>query len=69
MPDEFDYRLLLLKYIAHVGEAEGVDFIRRIPPFDPIPYLSESEQRELGRLSEESETHYDPETKSYRFPA
>ena len=50
-----DYRLLLLKYMAHVGWLEGVDYAG---PADrgtglPADHFTDEEWAELRRLSEE----------------
>ncbi len=46
-----DYRILLLKYFCHVGECEGVDFLRG--PF-PSAWFTKEEwavMRALSRVS------------------
>lgn len=61
-----DYRTLLLKYIAHVGSEEGVDFIRR----DGGPmaeWITPDEVAELARLSEESAGHFDSDKRTFVF--
>jgi hypothetical protein len=53
-----DYRKLLLKYILHVGEEEGITFLgeHRI---DGAPYFSDAEREELKKLDDESATQAD----------
>jgi hypothetical protein len=51
-----DYRDLLMKYIAHVGELEGTNYIRHIGNEsyrNPVKFTPE-EKAELGRLDDES---------------
>lgn len=45
-----DYRELLMKYITHVGEEEGIDFLS----CDKPSYISGEEWDELQKLSEEA---------------
>lgn len=47
----FLYRQLLMKYIAHVGTCEGVDFI---DPDDSCPVFTPEEWAELRKLSKEA---------------
>lgn len=50
-----DYRELLIKYIRHVMECEGVSFLHRHEG-EPTPEVfTEEEWIELGRLDEEAE--------------
>jgi hypothetical protein len=46
----FDYRKLLIAYIAHVGDCEGTDFLGNSAK-DGIKGLSEEEVEELKYLS------------------
>lgn len=46
MTGEIDYRMLLLKYIHHVGEEEGSTFITWLPP----EHFTPEERAELERL-------------------
>lgn len=48
-----DYRLLLKKYIVHVGNSEGVDFIS--PSWYQPELFSKDEWDELILLSEEGQ--------------
>lgn len=49
-----NYKALLEKYIAHVGECEGVSFMPRYPNDDsPVPF-TEEEVDELHRLDKSS---------------
>ena len=49
-----DYRALLLKYIQHVGAAEGSLFLDALYPDWPAPSFTEEEWAELNRLGEEA---------------
>lgn len=49
-PAVFDYQDLLRRYINHVGESEGTDFIG----WCKVPKFSQEEINELSRLSAES---------------
>lgn len=51
-----DYRELLLKYIAHVGECEGSTFIHDIYR-KSATWISGEEWAVLERLNEESRKH------------
>jgi len=46
---DFDYRQLLMKYIYHIGSAEGVTFLNY-----RVSLFTEEEWQELQRLDEES---------------
>ena len=46
-----DYHLLLLKYMMHVGEMEGVDYVFRTPR---PPYFTASEWLALQEASADS---------------
>ena len=47
-----DYRLLLQKYIIHVGENEGVDYISFTAT--PPPYFTDEEWQALQQASADS---------------
>ena len=49
-----DYRELLKKYIGHVTEIQGVDFITIGRTKSSVPLTAE-EREELSRISEEAE--------------
>jgi hypothetical protein len=49
-----DYRDLLKKYIAHVTEIQGVDFITIGRTKSSVP-MTGAEREELSRISEEAE--------------
>ena len=49
----FDYRLLLLKYIQHVGEAEGVSFLGDFHAGNPLFTKKEWDMlQELDKLAD-----------------
>lgn len=52
-----DYKLLLLKYMAIVSNAEGVDFLAREGEADDN-ITSASENSELRKLSKESSSFF-----------
>lgn len=49
-----DYRALLLKYIAHVGQEEGETYIDRLEGADYYPQFSQEEVAELLKLDKET---------------
>ena len=50
---DIDYRLLLQKYIVHVGENEGVDYIGG-GRWQRPPYFTDEEWRELQLVCADS---------------
>jgi hypothetical protein len=48
---EFDYKKLLMAYIRHVGNAEGIDFLGNGLAAAPIDWLTLEETQEINRLS------------------
>lgn len=53
-----DYRDLLMKYIAHVGDRDGMTYLG--PKSAPSQWINDEEWAELRKLNEESEK-YDPD--------
>ena len=47
-----DYRELLKKYIRHVGEMEGIDFLGE--RWRPSDHITDEEWKTLNELSEET---------------
>jgi hypothetical protein len=62
---EIDYRLLLMKYIAHVGTEEGTDYLGRkgLKP----EWLDDEEWEALVEAAEEAESFYDSDSRTYVF--
>ncbi|AGR48043.1 hypothetical protein PHIM7_322 [Sinorhizobium phage phiM7] len=53
---QFDYRELLIKYMAHVGYCEGIYFLPY--PSTNGSYISEEEALELHKIAEEADIFY-----------
>lgn len=49
-----DYRELLMKYIAHVGDCEGITYVHHIGQRSDSVKFTEDEKAELKRLDDES---------------
>lgn len=49
--DKMDYRDLLVRYMAHVGEMEGVDFTRQLNN----KLFTDEEIEELKQISKDSD--------------
>jgi len=47
-----DYRVLLLKYINHVGRIEGTDFLGDF--YSSVGFFTQEEWDEINKLGEES---------------
>ena len=59
--DAIDYKTLLTRYIQHITEVEGGDFIRDTNPFDGVQ-LTDEEREILTNLAETITPNFNPQT-------
>jgi len=60
-----DFRLLLMKYVAHVSDQEGIDFINRLK--NECPWMSDHEWKALVEVSDGYSKYLNTNNQIYDF--